>query len=110
MSVFSLTTPVEISYSVKYFLNLIHFTISFAGVLPFIEELLRRKSRVILCANSRPILNDVTYAELSLLLSQVAEISDVIRTSLETGLLVARDSGQGSPCLDLARMNFEVRR
>ena len=78
------------------------------GVLPFIEELLRRKSQVILCANSRPILNDVTYAELSLLLSQVADISPVIRTSLDTGLLVARDSGQGSPCLDLARMNFEV--
>ena len=60
---------------------------------------------MILCANSRPILNDVTYAELSLLLSQVADISAVIRTGLETGQLVARDSGQGSPCLDLARMN-----
>eukprot|EP00090_Calanus_glacialis_P034823 TRINITY_DN5891_c0_g1_i1.p1 TRINITY_DN5891_c0_g1~~TRINITY_DN5891_c0_g1_i1.p1 ORF type:complete len:780 (-),score=227.21 TRINITY_DN5891_c0_g1_i1:391-2730(-) len=78
------------------------------GVLPFVEEMLRRKSCVILCANSRPILNDVTYAELSLLLSQVAEISAVIRTGLETGQLVARDSGQGSPCLDLARMNFEL--
>jgi len=78
------------------------------GVIPFVEEMLRRKSRVILCANSRPILNDVTYAELSLLLGQVAELSSVLRAGLESGQLVARDSGQGSPCLDLARMNFEL--
>ena len=63
---------------------------------------------MILCANSRPILNDVTYAELSLLLSQVAEISPVIKKGLEGGMLVARDSGQGSPCLDLARMHCDL--
>jgi type II pantothenate kinase len=86
------------------------------GVLPFVEELLRRGSTIILCANSRPILNDVTYAELSSILgqvelrtvdslacAQVADISPTIGGALESGLLVARDSGQGSPCLDLAR-------
>jgi hypothetical protein len=41
-------------------------------------------------------------------LSQVAEISPLIKDSLESGKLLARDSGQGSPCLDLARLNFEV--
>ena len=60
------------------------------------------------CANTRPILNDVTYAELSLLLGQVARLSEVISCGLDTGRLVARDSGQGSPCLDLARINAEV--
>ena len=78
------------------------------GVVPMVEEMLRRGTRVILCANTRPILNDVTYAELSLLLGQVAKISEVISDSLESGRLVARDSGQGSPCLDLARLNNEV--
>ena len=44
------------------------------GVLPFVEEMLRRGTTVLLCANSRPILNDVTYAELSYILGQVIEI------------------------------------
>ena len=79
------------------------------GVVPFVEELLRRDTRVILCANTRPILNDVTYAELSLLLVNISKMSPVINSGLETGMLVARDSGQGSPCLDLARMHYEVK-
>ena len=41
------------------------------GVIPFTEEMLRRGSTVILCANSKPVLNDVTYVELVLLLQQV---------------------------------------
>ena len=52
----------------------------------------------------------MTYAELSLLLGQVARLSEVISSGLDTGRLVARDSGQGSPCLDLARINAEVGR
>jgi hypothetical protein len=47
--------------------------VSCAGVLPFAEEMLRRGSTVILCANSKPVLNDVTYAELILLLQQVTD-------------------------------------
>ena len=84
--------------------------IIFSGVVPFVEEMLSRGTRVILCANTRPILNDVTYAELSLLLGQVSKVSPLICSALDTGMLVARDSGQGSPCLDLARMNQEVRK
>ena len=39
----------------------------------------------------------------------MAKISGVISEGLESGRLVARDSGQGSPCLDLARLNNEVK-
>ena len=34
------------------------------GVIPFVQFLLGRGTEVILCANNRPVLNDVTYAEL----------------------------------------------
>jgi len=78
------------------------------GVVPFTEEMLRRGSSVILCANSHPILNDVTYAELVILLSQVAEVSPVIKEGLLSGKLVARESGQASPCLDLSRLNHQL--
>ena len=50
----------------------------------------------------------MTYAELSLLLGQVSRVSGVGSEALSSGMLVARDSGQGSPCLDLARINAEV--
>lgn len=36
-------------------------------------------------------------------------MSGVVSEALSSGMLVARDSGQGSPCLDLARMHCEVR-
>jgi len=57
--------------------------------------------KVVLCANSRPALNDVTYNELTILARRVADISDVVSTALTEGRLLVMESGQGSPCLDL---------
>lgn len=57
--------------------------------------------QVVLCANSGPALNDVTYNELTILARRVADISEDIRTALTEGRLLVMESGQGSPCLDL---------
>lgn len=57
--------------------------------------------QVILCANSRPALNDVTYNELTVLTKRVAAISEEISGALSQGRLLIMESGQGSPCLDL---------
>ena len=65
----------------------------------------RRGTNVMLCANHRPILNDVTHAELQLLLYRVSKISPVIANGLSTGRLTCYSSGQASPCLDLSRLN-----
>ncbi len=78
------------------------------GALPFVEELLRRGTEVLLCANNRPVLNDVTHAELVLILQRAAAVSQVIRDGLDSGRLQPLDSGQGSPCLDLAKLNKGV--
>lgn len=75
------------------------------GIIPFARELLQRGTQVILCANTKPALNDVTYRELVLLLREVASICPIIATALENGNLLAMDSGQQSPCLDLSRLN-----
>ena len=56
---------------------------------------------MVLCANSRPALNDVTYNELTILARRVADISDDICAALTEGRLFVMESGQGSPCLDL---------
>lgn len=58
-------------------------------------------SQVMLCANSRPALNDVTYNELTLVAKKVADICPVIKEALSSGRLIIMESGQGSPCLDL---------
>lgn len=78
------------------------------GILPFVEDLLSRGTDVLLCANNSPILNDVTHAELKIILERVALISDVIKDGLNVNRLVCLDSGQSSPCLDLARLNQQV--
>ena len=39
---------------------------------------------------------------------KVSELSSVIKAGLDTDQLIARDSGQGSPCLDLAKLNDQV--
>ncbi|KAK7864512.1 hypothetical protein R5R35_003123 [Gryllus longicercus] len=75
------------------------------GVLPFARDLLQRGTQVILCANSAPALNDVTYSELQVLLKQVAGICGVFHSALAEGRLVAMESAQASPCLDLSRLN-----
>lgn len=78
------------------------------GIIPFARELLIRGTRVVLCANSKPALNDVTAEELNLLFKQVAMICPVINKNLEAGTLCIRESGQASPCLDLSRLPLSL--
>lgn len=78
------------------------------GVLPFTEMLLARGTDVMLCANNAPVLNDVTCAELALILQRAAKCSPTLADALSSGRLLCLDSGQGSPCLDLAKLNREV--
>jgi len=56
---------------------------------------------VILCANSKPALNDVTHGELVLLLEQAALLDKDLARALDEARLCVMDSGQASPCLDL---------
>uniref|UniRef100_A0A1B6EFC2 4'-phosphopantetheine phosphatase n=1 Tax=Clastoptera arizonana TaxID=38151 RepID=A0A1B6EFC2_9HEMI len=78
------------------------------GVLPFARELLRRGSKVILCANSAPALNDVTHSELLVILRQASSICDIIGGAIGEGRLVAMETAQAGPCLDLSRLNGEL--
>ncbi|XP_035206031.1 4'-phosphopantetheine phosphatase-like [Stegodyphus dumicola] len=78
------------------------------GVIPFALELLKRETKVLLCANSKPALNDVTYQELKVLMRKVAAIITDVKDALSSCKLKILDSGQGSPCLDLSRLNLEV--
>lgn len=71
------------------------------GILPFTREMLRQGSKVILCANSAPALNDVTHSELVVLLRHAAAICPIISKGLYDGTLKSMETAQGGPCLDL---------
>ncbi|XP_033759357.1 4'-phosphopantetheine phosphatase-like isoform X1 [Pecten maximus] len=71
------------------------------GLFPFVRDLLIRGTKVILCANSRPTLNDVTYNELTILVKRVSEICPIIDKAVKEHQLMPMESGQESPCLDL---------
>ncbi|CAI9741639.1 4' [Octopus vulgaris] len=71
------------------------------GLFPFVRDLIMDGTKVILCANSRPSLNDILYTELSIIVKRIAELDKVIAQALTNNQLLVMESGQGSPCLDL---------
>lgn len=75
------------------------------GVIPFIRELLKRQTKVILCANSEPSLNDVTYLELVGILNEAADSCTIIKSSLASKNLMLRESGQKGCCLNFLNLD-----
>lgn len=78
------------------------------GILPFARDLLLRGTKVILCANSMPALNDVTYPELVVTLRDAAKICKVIRHAIKENRLIAMETAQAGPCLDLSRLSLDL--
>ncbi|XP_022319339.2 4'-phosphopantetheine phosphatase-like [Crassostrea virginica] len=78
------------------------------GIFPFARDLLSRGTKVILCANSRPALNDVLYNELLILVKRVAEIDQHFNQALSENRLMVMETGQGSPCLDLRLIDCQL--
>lgn len=78
------------------------------GILPFARDLLQRGTKVILCANSLPALNDVTYPELVVTLRDASKVCRVIRHALKENRLIPMETAQAGPCLDLSRLNLDL--
>ena len=78
------------------------------GIIPFVQEMLRMGSVVVLAANSRPAINDITSHELRILISQIASISPIIKAAQESCTLRVVENGLGSPCLDLSRVSQNI--
>lgn len=71
------------------------------GVLPFVRELLILGTRTILCANSQPSLNDVTFQELQLYTCKAAQHCKILGNALVNNQLILAENGQKGPCLNL---------
>jgi len=57
------------------------------GVLPLARELLRGGTEVILAANSRPAINDITCEELTDVINAAAKVCPIIRAAWDRGLV-----------------------
>ncbi|XP_068143586.1 LOW QUALITY PROTEIN: 4'-phosphopantetheine phosphatase [Drosophila tropicalis] len=72
------------------------------GILPFVRELLKRGTKVLLCANSEPSLNDVTSKELRSLLDECSCQCAILEEAwLQSHRLLVYANGQSGPCLDM---------
>ena len=87
------------------------------GMLPLCRELLRGGAEVVLAANERPSINDVTAREARALLPRVAKAERdalgagkaVIARSLSENRLVVVSSGSDLPVIDLTHVSSELR-
>lgn len=70
------------------------------GIIPFARELLKRGTRVLLCSNSEPALNDVTHTELLGVLGRASAICPIMEKALKDKLLIPVPTAQSGPCLD----------
>lgn len=80
------------------------------GVLPVVVELLKNaETKIILCANSKAAINDVTFQELVLVIKKACKISNVLNEAFyKTENLILFENGSASPCLDLSRININL--
>lgn len=78
------------------------------GMAPFVRHLLQRGTRVVLTANTRPALNDITHDELVPLIHRITEFDAVYRDGLRSGQLTMVASGNGIPLIDLSRVSVEL--
>lgn len=71
------------------------------GVLPFARELLKRNTKVVICSNSGPAVNDVTFKDLPRYLDKAARHCKVLERALNEKHLIFAENGQKGPALDL---------
>ncbi|MFG0273540.1 MAG: ARMT1-like domain-containing protein [Phycisphaerales bacterium] len=74
------------------------------GMLPLARELLRAGAAVVLAANERPSLNDITATELDDLLDRAGVFEDARRA----GRLRVVSSGSAAPLIDLSKVSSDL--
>ncbi|KAI8320013.1 fumble-domain-containing protein [Martensiomyces pterosporus] len=75
------------------------------GVLPLARYLVATNTHVVLAANSRPALNDVTERELADIVRRAAKLDSIISMAVSERRLEVCGTGSGGPCLDLRKLD-----
>uniref|UniRef100_A0A6E8W1R1 4'-phosphopantetheine phosphatase n=1 Tax=Anopheles coluzzii TaxID=1518534 RepID=A0A6E8W1R1_ANOCL len=79
------------------------------GIVPLVRELLKRNTKVLLCATINPAINDITYSELTKAIADCCEECDILRDaySKEHRLLLFGNDQIG-PCLDFRVLSKDL--
>uniref|UniRef100_A0A2P2J7E7 Pantothenate kinase n=1 Tax=Rhizophora mucronata TaxID=61149 RepID=A0A2P2J7E7_RHIMU len=77
------------------------------GILPFVRELLRCGTQVVLAANELPSINDVTYPELIKIIAKLKDENGQL-FGVDTSNLLIANSGNDLPVIDLTRVSQEL--
>ena len=84
------------------------------GVLPLAREMLKRGTKVVLCANDVPSINDITIKELEELvfptLLQMNDKDNVFKKAIESKQFTCIGSGSDLPVIDLRESANRARR
>lgn len=74
-----------------------------------VEFLKNEKTKVILCANSKAAINDITYPELLLVIKKACLLNSILNEAFYSSQrLLLIENGSASPCLDLSRINIHL--
>ena len=77
-----------------------------AGMLPLARELIKNGTFVVLAANEVPALNDITAAELQVLLNDAAQLDKLLGRAVEEQVITVVSSGNSLPIIDLTKVGF----
>ncbi|MFH1419275.1 MAG: ARMT1-like domain-containing protein [Planctomycetota bacterium] len=77
------------------------------GVLPLVRHLIRSDIRVVLAANTKPALNDITASELISLLEECRRIDPRLDECVRQAQVTVVASGCGEPLIDLTNLSLE---
>eukprot|EP00798_Chlamydomonas_sp_ICE-L_P025946 gene25946-11626_t len=72
-------------------------------MIPLARELVKAGTEVIIAANEKPTVNDITAAELHSIMTSVAEVDDTIQVAVQDGRLRVMSSGSHLPVIDLRK-------
>ncbi len=78
------------------------------GVLPFARELIKGGVRIVLAANERPSLNDITVTEVREVLTTLSARDQVLADALACGMLSIVSTGTDVPVIDFAAVSAEL--
>lgn len=80
------------------------------GILPLVIEFLKNEAtKVIICSNSKPAINDITNAEMLLVIKKACLFNSTLKRAFtETKNLFLIETASASPCLDLSRISIDL--
>ena len=76
-----------------------------AGMIPLARELIKNGTFVVLAANETPALNDITAAELRVLLQDCAKVDKLLGRAVQEQVISVVSSGSSLPIIDLTKVH-----